>query len=64
MLQGSFVAIVTPMHADGSLDIPSLHQLIDFHINAGTDGIVIVGTTGESPTVDYDEHRNTESKQP
>jgi 4-hydroxy-tetrahydrodipicolinate synthase len=57
MLQGSFVAIVTPMHADGSLDIKSLHQLIDFHINAGTDGIVIVGTTGESPTVDYDEHR-------
>jgi len=57
MLQGSFVAIVTPMHEDGSLDIPSLHQLIDFHVNAGTDGIVIVGTTGESPTVDYDEHR-------
>jgi 4-hydroxy-tetrahydrodipicolinate synthase len=57
MLQGSFVAIVTPMHEDGSLDIPSLHQLIDFHITAGTDGIVIVGTTGESPTVDYDEHR-------
>ena len=47
MLQGSFVAIVTPMHADGSLDIPSLHQLIDVQINAGTDGIVIVGTTGE-----------------
>ena len=57
MLQGSFVAIVTPMHEDDSLDISSLHQLIDFHINAGTDGIVIVGTTGESPTVDYDEHR-------
>lgn len=57
MLQGSFVAIVTPMLADGSLDIPALHQLIDFHIDAGTDGIVIVGTTGESPTVDYDEHR-------
>ncbi len=57
MLQGSFVAIVTPMHADGSLDIPSLHQLIDVQINAGTDGIVIVGTTGESPTVDYNEHR-------
>ena len=57
MLQGSFVAIVTPMQEDGSLDIPSLHKLIDFHINAGTDGIVIVGTTGESPTVDYDEHR-------
>ncbi|NBX00607.1 MAG: 4-hydroxy-tetrahydrodipicolinate synthase, partial [Methylophilaceae bacterium] len=49
MLQGSFVAIVTPMHEDGSLDIPSLHQLIEFHIDAGTDGIVIVGTTGESP---------------
>jgi 4-hydroxy-tetrahydrodipicolinate synthase len=57
MLQGSFVAIVTPMHADGSLDIEALHRLIDFHINEGTDGIVIVGTTGESPTVDYDEHR-------
>lgn len=56
MLQGSFVAIVTPMHADGSLDIKALHQLIDFHVNEGTDGIVIVGTTGESPTVDYDEH--------
>jgi len=57
MLQGSFVAIVTPMLADGSLDIPALHHLIDFNIDAGTDGIVIVGTTGESPTVDYDEHR-------
>jgi len=57
MLQGSFVAIVTPMLADGSLDITALHHLIDFNIDAGTDGIVIVGTTGESPTVDYDEHR-------
>ena len=56
MLQGSLVAIVTPMFEDGNLDIPTLHQLIDFHINAGTDGIVIVGTTGESPTVDIDEH--------
>ena len=56
MLQGSLVAIVTPMFEDGSLDIPALHQLIDLHINAGTDGIVIVGTTGESPTVDWDEH--------
>lgn len=56
MLQGSLVAIVTPMFEDGSLDISALHQLIDFHINAGTDGIVIVGTTGESPTVDWDEH--------
>lgn len=56
MLQGSFVAIVTPMHEDGNLDIPSLNVLIEIHVTAGTDGIVIVGTTGESPTVDFDEH--------
>lgn len=56
MLQGSLVAIVTPMFEDGSLDISSLRALIDFHIAQGTDGIVIVGTTGESPTVDFDEH--------
>jgi len=56
MLQGSMVAIVTPMFDDGSLDLDALRALIDFHINAGTDGIVIVGTTGESPTVDLDEH--------
>ncbi len=56
MIQGSIVAIVTPMHADGSLDMPGLRQLIDWHIAEGTDGIVIVGTTGESPTVTVDEH--------
>jgi 4-hydroxy-tetrahydrodipicolinate synthase len=56
MLKGSLVAIVTPMNADGTLDLPSLRALIDFHIEQGTDGIVIVGTTGESPTVDFDEH--------
>ena len=56
MLKGSLVAIVTPMHADGGLDINSLRKLIDFHVEAGTDGIVIVGTTGESPTVDVEEH--------
>src|SRR5450830_1170402 len=56
MLKGSLVAIVTPMHADGGLDINSLRKLIDFHVEAGTDGIVIVGTTGESPTVDIEEH--------
>lgn len=56
MLKGSLVAIVTPMHADGTLDLASLRSLIDFHIDQGTDGIVIVGTTGESPTVDFDEH--------
>jgi 4-hydroxy-tetrahydrodipicolinate synthase len=56
MLKGSLVAIVTPMHADGTLDLASLRSLIDFHADQGTDGIVIVGTTGESPTVDFDEH--------
>lgn len=56
MLQGSLVAIVTPMLDDGRLDIPCLKALIDYHIDQGTDGIVIVGTTGESPTVDFDEH--------
>lgn len=56
MIKGSVVAIVTPMHADGRLDIPRLHQLIDWHIAEGTDGIVIVGTSGESPTVSVQEH--------
>jgi 4-hydroxy-tetrahydrodipicolinate synthase len=56
MLKGSLVAIVTPMHQDGSLDIEALKKLIDFHIAQGTDGIVVVGTTGESPTVSIDEH--------
>ena len=56
MLQGSMVAIVTPMFDDGSLDLDALRALIDWHVEAGTDGIVIVGTTGESPTVDVDEH--------
>lgn len=56
MITGSLVAIVTPMLDDGSLDYPRLRNLIDWHINEGTDGIVIVGTTGESPTVDVEEH--------
>lgn len=56
MIKGSIVAIVTPMHEDGSLDYPGLRKLIDWHIAEGTDGIVIVGTTGESPTVSVDEH--------
>ncbi|HWV63815.1 MAG TPA: 4-hydroxy-tetrahydrodipicolinate synthase [Oxalicibacterium sp.] len=56
MIQGSIVAIVTPMHEDGSLDLPGLRKLIDWHIAEGTDGIVIVGTTGESPTVSVEEH--------
>jgi 4-hydroxy-tetrahydrodipicolinate synthase len=56
MLQGSLVAIVTPMFEDGSLDLDALRALIDWHAKAGSDGIVIVGTTGESPTVDVAEH--------
>ncbi|HYD79357.1 MAG TPA: 4-hydroxy-tetrahydrodipicolinate synthase [Paucimonas sp.] len=56
MIQGSIVAIVTPMHSDGSLDLPGLRKLIDWHIAEGTDSIVIVGTTGESPTVTVEEH--------
>ncbi len=56
MITGSIVAIVTPMHADGSLDWDAFRSLIDFHITQGTDAIVVVGTTGESPTVDVEEH--------
>jgi len=57
MLSGSIVAIVTPMQDDGRLDFERFKSLIDFHIEQGTDGIVVVGTTGESPTVDVDEHK-------
>lgn len=56
MLTGSLVAIATPMHADGGLDLDRFRRLIDWHIQNGTNGIVAVGTTGESPTVDFDEH--------
>ena len=56
MIQGSIVAIVTPMHEDGSLDLPRFRSLIDWHVAEGTEGIVVVGTTGESPTVDWKEH--------
>src|SRR5512141_622922 len=56
MIKGSLVAIVTPMQEDGSLDMAAFRALIDFHIAEGTDGIVVVGTTGESPTVDVEEH--------
>jgi 4-hydroxy-tetrahydrodipicolinate synthase len=57
MLSGSLVAIVTPMLEDGSLDLVRFKSLIDWHIAEGTQGIVVVGTTGESPTVDFDEHK-------
>ncbi|MCW5597496.1 4-hydroxy-tetrahydrodipicolinate synthase [Nitrosomonas sp.] len=56
MLRGSLVAIVTPMFEDGTLDLEKFCALIDFHIAQKTDAIVVVGTTGESPTVDFDEH--------
>jgi 4-hydroxy-tetrahydrodipicolinate synthase len=56
MLTGSLVAIVTPMFEDGRVDYDSLKSLIDWHIANGTAGIVIVGTTGESPTVSFEEH--------
>jgi len=57
MITGSLVAIVTPMHEDGRLDLARFRQLIDWHVAEGTDGIVVVGTTGESPTVNFDEHK-------
>lgn len=56
MIQGSLPAIVTPMQDDGALDIPALKRLLDWHVAEGSDGIVVVGTTGESPTVDMAEH--------
>ena len=56
IIQGSIPAIVTPMLADGALDMPGLRRLIDWHIAEGSDAVVVVGTTGESPTVDFDEH--------
>ncbi|MBO9645040.1 MULTISPECIES: 4-hydroxy-tetrahydrodipicolinate synthase [Pseudacidovorax] len=55
-LTGSIVALVTPMHEDGSVDYDALRKLIDWHIAEGTDCLGVVGTTGESPTVDVEEH--------
>ena len=56
MFKGSLVAIATPMHEDGSLDFKSMEKLIEFHISNKTDAIVAVGTTGESATLDFNEH--------
>jgi len=56
-ITGSIVALVTPMHEDGSVDYPALRKLIDWHIAEGTDCIGVVGTTGESPTVNVQEHQ-------
>jgi 4-hydroxy-tetrahydrodipicolinate synthase len=59
ILQGSMVALVTPMETDGALDVASLRGLVEFHIEQGTDAIVAVGTTGESATLDEHEHLQT-----
>ena len=62
MITGSLVAIVTPMKSgdkrDGELDLPAFRKLIDWHVAEGSDGLVVLGTTGESPTVDFDEHKD------
>ena len=55
-IRASIVALITPMHEDGSIDYPALRRLIDWHIEQGTDCIGVVGTTGESPTVSVEEH--------
>jgi len=53
---GSFVALITPFH-DGVVDFDTLDELVEFHMRSGTDGIVPVGTTGESPTLSHEEHK-------
>ena len=58
MFRGSMVALITPMTASGDIDEAALEALVDFHLNNGTDAIVAVGTTGESATLSYDEHRH------
>lgn len=57
MFQGSMVALVTPMHADGAIDWDALDALVDWHIEQGTNAIVAVGTTGESATLSVEEHK-------
>jgi 4-hydroxy-tetrahydrodipicolinate synthase len=56
MFRGSIVALITPMHEDGGIDDTSLRRLVDFHVAAGTTALVAVGTTGESATLDEEEH--------
>ena len=55
-LEGSLVALTTPMFPNGDIDYKSLEKLIDWHISEGTNGIVSVGTTGESATLNFKEH--------
>lgn len=56
MIQGSIVAIVTPMLPDGAIDWPAFDKLLEWHVSSGTNAVVVVGTTGESPTVTVEEH--------
>ena len=58
IFSGSIVAIVSPMDGDGGIDWDALARLVDWHVESGTSGIVAVGTTGESPTLDFKEHRH------
>ncbi len=57
MFRGSMVALITPMRADGSVDEKAFQELVEWQIAEGTDGLVPVGTTGESPTLSHDEHK-------
>lgn len=56
MIQGSIVAIVTPMLPNGDIDYPAFDRLLEWHVKCGTDAVVVVGTTGESPTLTMEEH--------
>jgi dihydrodipicolinate synthase/N-acetylneuraminate lyase len=56
MLTGSMVALVTPMAANGDVNLPELERLLDMHVDAGTEALIIAGTTGESATLTHDEH--------
>ena len=56
MFQGSIPALVTPMRADGAVDFQAWERLLEFHVAEGTDAVVVGGTTGESPTLSYEEH--------
>src|SRR3954454_15679753 len=57
MLKGSMVALITPMRADGSLDEKAFSEFVDWQISEGTEGLIPVATTGESPTLSHDEHK-------
>ena len=58
LLQGSIVALITPMNNHGEVDFENLKQLVEYHVQAGTDAIVSVGTTGESATLSIEENVN------